>query len=68
MMPNSGYMEPERRPSLVARKDHQWRDKDTNPFTKLLTQKYDLTKGNAGTKMERGLGDRRSRQPITCPT
>jgi hypothetical protein len=38
MMPNSGYMEPERRPSLVARKDHQWRDKDTNPHTKLSTQ------------------------------
>jgi hypothetical protein len=33
----------------VARQEPQWNDRDTNPPTKLLTQKYVLSIRNAGT-------------------
>ena len=37
----------------IARQESQWRDKDSKQFTKLLNQKYVLSKRNA--KMELGL-------------
>ena len=44
-----------KRPPLVARQDPQWRNKDTNPLTKLFNTKFVLSKRNAGTKMKQTL-------------
>jgi hypothetical protein len=35
--------------------ESQGRDKDINPYTRSVTQKFVLSKGNAGTKMEQRL-------------
>ena len=64
IFPNSEDMDL-MRPPLIAMQDWQWRDKDTNPPTKLLTLNQFCLKEMQGQKLSRAWGNG---QTIICHT